>query len=105
MTTDGARDELAPGQLAEVREGDAYDLMAKLPSQSVDLIITSPPYWGLRTYGMAHNENILEEWIRWRKQGNCTTLRLVSAPWWLSRIGAASRMVYRASSRDLSAGS
>lgn len=48
---------------AEVREGDAYDLMAKLPPASIDLIITSPPYWGLRAYGLDHNEEILEEWI------------------------------------------
>jgi site-specific DNA-methyltransferase (cytosine-N4-specific) len=29
---------------------------------SVDLAITSPPYWGLRTYGHDYNEHILEEW-------------------------------------------
>ncbi|MEH1164875.1 site-specific DNA-methyltransferase [Micromonospora sp. CPCC 205539] len=49
--------------VAEVREGDAYDLMAKLPDDSVDLIITSPPYWGLRTYGQDHNEDVLAEWL------------------------------------------
>ncbi|MFF4490982.1 DNA-methyltransferase [Streptomyces sp. NPDC001544] len=48
---------------AEVYEGDAYDLMGKLPPESVDLIITSPPYWGLRTYGLEHNEDILQEWL------------------------------------------
>ncbi|MEU7656261.1 site-specific DNA-methyltransferase [Micromonospora taraxaci] len=48
--------------VAEVREGDAYDLMAKLAPDSVDLIITSPPYWGLRTYGQDHNEDVLAEW-------------------------------------------
>ncbi|MFJ5734704.1 DNA-methyltransferase [Streptomyces microflavus] len=47
---------------AEVYEGDAYDLMEKIPAESVDLIITSPPYWGLRTYGLDHNEEILREW-------------------------------------------
>lgn len=47
---------------AEVYEGDAYDLMEKVPAESVDLIITSPPYWGLRTYGLDHNEEILREW-------------------------------------------
>jgi DNA modification methylase len=36
--------------------------MATLPPESVDLVITSPPYWGLRTYGQEHNENILQEW-------------------------------------------
>lgn len=48
---------------AEIHEGDAYDLMGKLPASSVDLIITSPPYWGLRTYGLEHNEDILQEWL------------------------------------------
>ncbi|MGW4073789.1 DNA methyltransferase [Streptomyces asiaticus] len=47
---------------AEVFEGDAYDLMEKIPAESVDLIITSPPYWGLRTYGLDHNDEILREW-------------------------------------------
>ncbi|WP_188196795.1 DNA-methyltransferase [Nonomuraea sp. SYSU D8015] len=50
------------GRAAEVYEGDAYDLLGKLPAESVDLIITSPPYWGLRTYGLKHNEEILREW-------------------------------------------
>ena len=50
-----------------VREGDAFDLIRKLQPESIDLIITSPPYWGLRTYGMNHNEDILAEW---KRQGN-----------------------------------
>jgi len=43
-------------------EGDAYDLSTLLPEQSVDLIITSPPYWGHRSYGQEHNWEILDEW-------------------------------------------
>ena len=35
---------------ATVLEGDAYDLLRGVPAKSVDLIITSPPYWGHRTY-------------------------------------------------------
>lgn len=30
--------------------GDAREQMATLPTGSVDCIITSPPYWGLRQY-------------------------------------------------------
>lgn len=56
-------EQIYPFLESEVREGDAYDLMAKLPPESVDLIITSPPYWGLRTYGREHNEKILDEWL------------------------------------------
>ncbi|MFG1677257.1 DNA-methyltransferase [Micromonospora sp. NPDC049282] len=63
MTVD--RGPATPGRslMAEVREGDAYDLMAKLQPETVDLMITSPPYWGLRSYGFDHNEDILQEWI------------------------------------------
>lgn len=45
-----------------VAHGDAYDLLLLLPPRSVDLIITSPPYWGHRSYGLEHNWNILAEW-------------------------------------------
>lgn len=31
--------------------GDNIELMQKLPDNSVDMVITSPPYWGLRDYG------------------------------------------------------
>jgi len=47
-----------------VLAGDAYDLLDLLPDQSVDLFITSPPYWGLRTYGLSHNWDIASEWKR-----------------------------------------
>lgn len=47
----------------QVRCGDAYDLMDDLPAESIDLLITSPPYWGLRLYGQEHNEEILREWL------------------------------------------
>jgi site-specific DNA-methyltransferase (adenine-specific) len=32
-------------------EGDALTVLRRLESQSVRCVITSPPYWGLRTYG------------------------------------------------------
>jgi DNA modification methylase len=47
-----------------VEKADAYDALTKLPEVSVDLLCTSPPYWGLRTYGQQHNWEILEEWHR-----------------------------------------
>ena len=43
-------------------QGDAFDLVAELRPQSIDLIITSPPYWGQRSYGQTHNWKIHEEW-------------------------------------------
>ncbi|MGH7824331.1 MAG: DNA-methyltransferase [Candidatus Binatia bacterium] len=42
--------------------GDAFDLLRQLPKSSVDLIITSPPYWGHRTYRQNHNWGIAKEW-------------------------------------------
>jgi DNA modification methylase len=31
--------------------GDCRDVMRRLPEDSVDCVITLPPYWGLRDYG------------------------------------------------------
>lgn len=48
---------------SHVKCGDAYDLVSLLPEASIDLIITSPPYWGQRTYGLDHNEDTLPMWL------------------------------------------
>lgn len=45
--------------------GDNIELMRKMPSESVDTIITSPPYWGLRDYGVEGQtglEDTIEEY-------------------------------------------
>lgn len=52
------------------RHGDAFDLIENIPDESVDLIITSPPYWGQRSYGLSHNWNTLEEWKKENEPGN-----------------------------------
>ena len=31
--------------------GDCLDVMREMPAESVDCVVTSPPYWGLRDYG------------------------------------------------------
>jgi site-specific DNA-methyltransferase (cytosine-N4-specific) len=49
---------------ARVEQGDAFDLISGLPNHSVDLILTSPPYWGLRTYDGEHNWEITQAWER-----------------------------------------
>lgn len=36
----------------QIIQGDCRDLAQTLPDNSVDCIVTSPPYWGLRDYGM-----------------------------------------------------
>lgn len=33
--------------------GDCRDVLATLPDESVHCVVTSPPYWGLRDYGVA----------------------------------------------------
>lgn len=33
--------------------GDVFARLAELPDNSVDCVVTSPPYWGLRDYGVA----------------------------------------------------
>jgi len=45
-----------------VEHGDAFDLVESLPDSSIDLVLTSPPYWGHRTYNGEHNWNIAREW-------------------------------------------
>lgn len=34
-------------------EGDALRALERLPSESVQSVVTSPPYWGLRDYGIS----------------------------------------------------
>ena len=34
-----------------IRTGDAREVLATLPDESVHCVVTSPPYWGLRAYG------------------------------------------------------
>lgn len=79
-------------------QGDGFDLITQLPSNSVDLIITSPPYWGQRTYGLPHNWDILDEWralghadnelpsYEWYR-GNGGVVGLEPIPdWYISRL-------------------
>lgn len=36
----------------EILQGDALEVLKTLGDESVDCVITSPPYWGLRDYGV-----------------------------------------------------
>ena len=47
-----------------VRCGDAFDLLDAVETNSIDLVLTSPPYWGLRTYGHKHNSTVLSRWLK-----------------------------------------
>jgi site-specific DNA-methyltransferase (adenine-specific) len=51
------REIVAPAPLLEYRgstlfEGDALTVLRRLPSRAVQCVVTSPPYWGLRDYGI-----------------------------------------------------
>jgi DNA modification methylase len=37
----------------QILHGDCRDVLATLPAESVHCVVTSPPYWGLRDYGVA----------------------------------------------------
>lgn len=41
--------KLGPYALNEVAVGDCKDLAVHLPDESIDVLVTSPPYWGQRT--------------------------------------------------------
>jgi len=41
--------------------GDAFDLVDRFPGESVDLVITSPPYWGQRSYELQHNWELFND--------------------------------------------
>ena len=50
--------------------GDAVQVLKRIPDNSVDMVMTSPPYWGLRDYGMDAYKiwdgetGCMHEWMR-----------------------------------------
>jgi site-specific DNA-methyltransferase (adenine-specific) len=60
-----SEDDLA-SKLNTIIEGDCREVMKTLPSKSIDLIITSPPYWQIKDYGSAGQigfQDTYEEYI------------------------------------------
>jgi DNA modification methylase len=50
----------------EIIQGDSLSVLRTLPSESVNCVVTSPPYWGLRDYGIEGQlglEKTFEEYI------------------------------------------
>ena len=37
----------------DIRQGDWIEVLRTMPDESVHCVVTSPPYWGLRDYGVA----------------------------------------------------
>jgi site-specific DNA-methyltransferase (cytosine-N4-specific) len=61
-----------------VRCGDAFDLIQDVPERAIDLILCSPPYWGLRSYGLPIRDDVLE---RWEATG-CSRLQTPPYEWY-----------------------
>ena len=38
-------------ELNKIYEGDSLEVLKTFPDESIDMCVTSPPYWGLRDYG------------------------------------------------------
>jgi site-specific DNA-methyltransferase (adenine-specific) len=55
-----------------VLHGDAFDLFPLLPANSIDLMITSPPYWGHREYGLNHSWELFNDISAAREFGAVT---------------------------------
>lgn len=36
----------------KIIQGNSFDILKQLPSNSIDMCVTSPPYWGLRDYNI-----------------------------------------------------
>ncbi len=51
-------------QAARICRGDSFDALAVLGENTVDVLITSPPYWGQRDYGLTAKDGVLDEWQR-----------------------------------------
>jgi DNA modification methylase len=39
-------------EINKIYQGDALEVLKSLPSESIDCMVTSPPYWSLRDYGV-----------------------------------------------------
>ena len=48
-------------QLDHIHRGNALDILKTFPDESVQTCITSPPYWGLRDYGVAGQLGLEED--------------------------------------------
>ncbi len=57
-----------PGEIS-IFQGDAFDLFGRIAGNSVNLIVTSPPYWGHREYGLGHNWALFNDIPSVRKIG------------------------------------
>ena len=53
-------------ELNKIYQGDVLEVLKTIPNESVDMCITSPPYWNMRDYGVGGqlgNENSYDEYL------------------------------------------
>lgn len=60
--------------MMEIIQGDCIKCMKQVPSNRVDLVVTSPPYWGLRSYSESEtiwdgDENCKHKWNEYTRNG------------------------------------
>jgi site-specific DNA-methyltransferase (adenine-specific) len=72
LTTQLALPRKRSNDAFRVLHGDAFDLFNQMPADSIDLVITSPPYWGHRDYGLDHNWELFNNIPKVRKVGATT---------------------------------
>jgi len=58
----------------KVYEGDCLQLVEKLPDEIVDVLVTSPPYWGQRTSLGMGTENDPREYLEFLNNVFCSFL-------------------------------
>jgi site-specific DNA-methyltransferase (cytosine-N4-specific) len=75
---------------AVVSQGDAFDLIKSIELKSIDLILTSPPYWGLRSYGLTHADDVLEKWT----EAGCDPTRVPPYDWYRDAGGMLGQEPY-----------
>lgn len=69
MTVQRSIRELLKGKRSWlVAQGDARELLRRMPEASVHCVVTSPPYWGLRDYGLCPSvwggdQHCLHHWV------------------------------------------
>lgn len=56
--------EIGPFHMNKVTEGDCLEFTSLLPDNSIDILVTSPPYWGQRTSNGTGTESDPRDYLR-----------------------------------------
>ena len=51
-----------------ILSGDVLAALRSLPDNSVDMLLTSPPYFGLRDYGYGGNNDMAKAWRKYQRR-------------------------------------